>query len=53
MGDCRTGFTTNTGKDKEAATYVSWREATAFSGWRSSEEARTYRLPTEAEWQYQ
>ena len=32
--------------------YVSWNDAVAFCNWLSKREGKTYRLPTEAEWEY-
>jgi formylglycine-generating enzyme len=39
-------------KNDEAVTGVTWNEAVAFCEWLSKKEGKTYRLPTEAEWEY-
>ncbi len=39
-------------KDDHPVTCVSWRDANAFCDWLSKKEGATYRLPTEAEWEY-
>lgn len=38
--------------DDHPAVGVSWRDAVAFCVWLSKKEGKTYRLPTEAEWEY-
>ena len=38
--------------DAYPATYVSWKDAVAFCEKLSTKEGETYRLPTEAEWEY-
>ncbi|MCX7826454.1 MAG: formylglycine-generating enzyme family protein, partial [Verrucomicrobiae bacterium] len=40
------------GAEDEAVTGVSWHDAVKFCEWLSQKEGRTYRLPTEAEWEY-
>ena len=39
-------------RDDEAVLFVSWHDAVAYCEWLSKREGRTYRLPTEAEWEY-
>jgi formylglycine-generating enzyme required for sulfatase activity len=38
--------------DKHPVVCVSWNDAVAFCKWLSGKEGKTYRLPTEAEWEY-
>jgi len=38
--------------DEHPVVNVSWFDATAFCKWLSRKEGKTYRLPTEAEWEY-
>lgn len=45
----------NTGfeqKDDHPVVNVTWNDAVAFCKWLSGQEGETYRLPTEAEWEY-
>jgi formylglycine-generating enzyme required for sulfatase activity len=38
--------------DEHPVVNVSWNDAAAFAAWLSRKEGQTYRLPTEAEWEY-
>ena len=38
--------------DEHPVVNLSWRDAVAFCKWVSHKEGKTYRLPTEAEWEY-
>ncbi len=39
-------------RDDEPVLFVSWHDAVKFCKWLSQKEGKTYRLPTEAEWEY-
>ena len=45
----KTGFEQT---DEHPVVNVSWNDAVAFCKWLSKKEGKTYRLPTEAEWEY-
>nr|WP_280818852.1 formylglycine-generating enzyme family protein [Thiorhodococcus minor] len=39
-------------RDDDPATCVSWNDATAYIAWLNKETSHSFRLPTEAEWEY-
>ena len=38
--------------DEDPVVFVTWHDAVKFCQWLSKKEGKTYRLPTEAEWEY-
>jgi formylglycine-generating enzyme required for sulfatase activity len=50
--DAKAGTYLAAASDDLPAAYITWNDATAYCQWLSTQEKTTYRLPTEAEWEY-
>lgn len=50
--EAKEGFEVSSGYEKHPVTGVSWYAARAYASWLSEKTSQTYRLPTEAEWEF-